>query len=452
MNIVRRRAVESAEYNIWIDLPGPHIWQPYLERLHKINPKSLPLYGIPFAIKDNIDLDRVTTTAGCPDYAYEPAQSAYAVELLIAAGAIPVGKTNLDQFATGLVGTRSPYGETHNSVNSDFISGGSSSGSAVAVAMGQASFALGTDTAGSGRVPAAFNQLLGLKPSKGLVSTRGIVPACRTQDCVSVFASGVEDLATVLQCLLLEDDQQPSSFQLNRERESLADQLVSPAHAEESFTVGIPRQKQLGFFGHGNYAARFARVTEYIEAAGGQCREIHAEPFLDAATLLYEGPWVTERYMVVADELENSPDALLPEIRKVIQGGRALSAADMFTALYRLQELKAAADRQLSGVDCILMPTTGGIFTIDEVRENPIQLNSELGRYTNFMNLLDYAAIALPADNPNSGLPFGITLFGLRGTEATLLQIARRYLSQNSIVMPAAGTAGLNSLKQVSGV
>ena len=411
------RIPQHAADNIWIRALTAAELEPYLRALELRAPAELPLYGIPFAIKDNIDLAGVPTSAGCPEYAYLPQRSAHVVECLIAAGAVPVGKTNLDQFATGLVGVRSPYGATRNSIDPAYISGGSSSGSAVAVAHGLASFALGTDTAGSGRVPAAYNELLGLKPSKGLLSTRGVVPACRSLDCVSIFGLDAADVDVVLAVAADFDPVDPYA------RELVLEARAAPA----SFRFGVPRPDQLTFDGDQGAAALYAGAVQRLTAAGGEPIELDFEPYLAAARLLYEGPWVAERYAAIRPFIETRPDALLPVIRSIIEPAGELRAVDAFAAQYRLAELKRAADAELARVDLILMPTAPTIYTIAQVQADPIALNSRLGTYTNFMNLLDYAALSIPAGRLPSGLPWGVTLLSWSGSDRRLLALAERY-------------------------
>jgi allophanate hydrolase len=404
----------APERNVWIaQLPRErvlHMAQALLGR----DPDSLPLYGVPFAIKDNIDLAGVPTTAGCPAYAYTPSESAVVVQRLMDAGAIPVGKTNLDQFATGLVGTRSPYGACQNSFNPAYISGGSSSGSAVAVATGLVGFALGTDTAGSGRVPAAFNNLIGLKPTLGELSTRGVVPACRSLDCVSIFALTAEDARRVYSVARGFDPRDAFS----------ARPSVTPALDLEDLCVGFPGKDQLDFFGDTEYARLYEESVEPLRKLGARCVTIDFAPFLAAARLLYEGPWVAERYCAVGDFLEQHPEAVHPVTRQIIMGGRNPSAADAFRAQYKLMELRRAAEEAWSGVDLLVIPTAGTIHTIDAVNADPIRLNSNLGHYTNFVNLLDLTAVSVPAGFRNDGMPFGVTLVGRAGSDESLLEIA----------------------------
>ncbi len=365
---------------------------------------KLPLFGIPFAVKDNIDVAGMPTTAACPAFAYTPARSAAVVERLVAAGAVLVGKTNLDQFATGLVGTRSPFGMPRNPFDARYIPGGSSSGSAVAVAAGLVSFALGTDTAGSGRVPAAFNNLVGLKPTRGLLSTHGVVPACRSLDCVSVFALTAADAAAVFEVAAGFDPDDP----LSRPRPAEARETFGPC-----FRFGVPAARDLEFFGDHQAEALFETAIATMEKSGGSAAEIRFAPFRDAGALLYDGPWVAERLACDRTAAERKiPRQLLPVTRAIIERGRSYSALDAFRAQYQLAALRREAERELATVDCLLLPTTGTIYEIAAVAADPVSLNSNLGLYTNFANLLDLSAVALPAGFRSNGLPFGISLAG----------------------------------------
>jgi len=416
-------------YRIWITRLTLEQLLGYARALEGRDPASLPLYGVPFAIKDNIDLAGAPTTAGCPEYAYTPAQSATVVQRLIDAGAIPVGKTNLDQFATGLNGTRSPYGSCRNAFDPDYIAGGSSSGSAVATALGLTGFALGTDTAGSGRVPAAFNNLVGLKPTRGLVSTAGVVPACRTLDCVSVFALTAADAQAVLDVAAGFDPRDPYSRPAPPAR-------VLPA---PRFRFGVPPAAQLEFFGNREYAVLFDAAVERMQALGGERVEIDFTPFLEAARLLYEGPWLAERYVAIRGFIESHPGALHPVTRAIIEKGRAPSAADAFTAMYRLADLRRAVEPILDSVDVIVTPTAGTIYRRAELEADPLRPNSHLGYYTNFMNLLDLSAIALPAGFTAAGLPFGITLFADAFREPALLALGTRFGQALRLPLGATG-------------
>lgn len=400
--------------NAWITRLRPDQVMAYVDALASRSPASLPLYGVPFVIKDNIDLAGIPTTAACPEYAYTPERSAAVVQRLIDAGAIPLGKANLDQFATGLVGSRSPYGACRNSINANYISGGSSAGSAVAVAAGLASFSLGTDTAGSGRVPAAFNNVVGLKPSLGRLSTRGVVPACRSLDCVSIFALTAEDAAAVLGVA---------------EGFDAADPYSRPAHERRlsGMRCGVPRRDQLQFFGDREYERLFGAAVARLEALGGTATEIDFAPFLEAARLLYEGPWIAERYAAIGGFMESHPGALLPVTQRVIAAGKLPTAAGAFQGEYRLRELERLSAATWRAVDLLVTPTAGTIYSLREVEAEPLRLNANLGYYTNFMNLFDLTGVAVPAGFRADGLPFGVTLVGPRGAERALLQIAGRF-------------------------
>jgi allophanate hydrolase len=409
----------APQRNAWVTLLPRERVLAMAQALVSRSPQELPLYGIAFAIKDNIDLAGTPTTAGCPEYAYTPSESAFVVQKLIDAGAIPVGKTNLDQFATGLVGTRSPYGACHNSFDPAYISGGSSSGSAVTVASGLVSFALGTDTAGSGRVPAAFNNLIGLKPTLGTLSCRGVVPACRSLDSVSIFALTADDARRVYAAARGFDPVDAYSIP--------AGQLPRAGKLElEGLRVGLPRPAQLSFFADTQYARLFEETVDQLEALGAKPVEIDFEPFLATARLLYEGPWVAERYCAVGDFLEQHPQSVYPVTRQIISGGKQPAAADAFRAQYRLMELRRAAEEAWSTLDVLITPTAGTIYHIDAVNADPIRLNSNLGYYTNFVNLLNLAAVAVPAGFRNDGMPFGVSIVGRAGSDYELLGLADR--------------------------
>jgi allophanate hydrolase len=403
-------------HNVWIRRLTLDEMLAYAKPLEAKNMADYPLYGIPFAIKDNIDLAATPTTAGCPDYAYMPEKNATVVQKLIAAGAIPVGKTNLDQFATGLVGTRSPYGACKNSINPAYISGGSSAGSAVSVALGLASFSLGTDTAGSGRVPAAFNNLVGIKPSLGLLSTSGVVPACRTLDCVSIFAKNMEDAAAVLQVAQGFDAADAYSRAPNKTKANFA----------ANFKFGVPKTSQLAFFGNQETPQLFQQAIGQLEAIGGIAVEIDFSPFIETAALLYQGPWVAERYAAIRPFFDENPDSILPVTKQIIGNAAKFSAADTFNAMYQLKALQRKAGAVWNDIDVLVTPTAGTIYTIAEVQADPIQTNTNLGYYTNFMNLLDMAAIAIPIGLQSNGLGFGITLSAPAFSDDALLNLAKK--------------------------
>lgn len=409
---------QTKDYNIWIYTLNEEELKPYLKNLENKNPKDLPLYGIPFAIKDNIDLVNIITTAGCPEFSYIPKKSAFVVEKLINAGAIPIGKTNLDQFATGLVGTRSPYGECKNSINKEYISGGSSSGSAVAVALEMASFSLGTDTAGSGRVPAAFNNLIGLKATKGVLSTSGVVPACRSLDCVTVFAKDLGSIKEVFEVANAYDE------------EDIYSRVYEKNEFEEKskFSFVIPKKEQLKFFGDEEAKNLFEEAVKKFESLGGKACEIDYEPFNESANLLYSGPWVTERFIAIKEVITKTPQVFEQTVRKIISGGDKIDAINYFESEYILKKNRKKAEKLFSEFEFMLTPTTGTIYKIDEVNNNPIELNTNLGYYTNYMNLLDLSAIAVPAGFRKNGLPFGVTVVAKNFEEQKLLSYASKYL------------------------
>jgi allophanate hydrolase len=404
---------EEPSRNIWITRLDLAQIMPYVRALEGESIETKPLYGIPFVIKDNIDLAGVPTTAGCPEFAYVPQRSATVVQRLIDAGALPLGKTNLDQFATGLVGARSPYGPCRNSFDANYVSGGSSSGSAVAVALGLASFSLGTDTAGSGRVPAAFNNIVGLKPTLGRLSAHGVVPACRTLDTVSIFALSCGDAAAVLSAA--------AGFDA---ADAYSRRLADVGLAGRRF--GVPRPVDLQFFGDADYAGLFDGAVQRLQSLGFTPVTIDFTPFLEAARLLYQGPWLAERFAAVGDFLAANPSAGLEVTRGIIEAGGRLSASDAFLGQYRLMMLKRACEAIWSQMDFMLTPTAGTIYTVSAVEADPLRLNTNLGYYTNYMNLLDLAGVAVPAGFRGDGLPFGVTLVGPNSSERALLRVAEQ--------------------------
>ncbi|HVT05956.1 MAG TPA: allophanate hydrolase, partial [Polyangia bacterium] len=384
-----------------------------LERRHASG-EPLPLYGQSFAVKDNIDVAGLPTTAACPALATTPARHATVVARLIRAGALCVGKTNLDQLATGLTGVRSPYGIPRNPFDERYVVGGSSSGSAVAVAVGLVDFALGTDTAGSGRVPAAFNNIVGLKPSRGLFSAAGVVPACPSLDCVSIFSLTVEDAQRVADLARGTDDADPFS---RPEADAFA---FSAGPRPPRFRFGVPAGAALDYRGDAAAADVFARTVARVRALGGEPVELDFTPFREAGALVYEGAYVAERLIAGGDLLNRDPEALLAPIRTILTGARNVGARAAFETQRKVAQLRRTAGRLLSGVDFLLVPTTPTIPRIADVQADPLRLNAAMGAYTTFVNPLDLAALAVPAGFRADGLPAGVTLVGPWGSDARL--------------------------------
>ena len=394
-------------------------------------PRDLPLWGIPFVVKDNINVGGWPTTAACPDFSYLPAEDAEVVRLLRAAGAIPLGKTNLDQFATGLVGVRSPHGIPKNVWDAAYLPGGSSSGSATALAAGFCAFSLGTDTAGSGRVPAAFQNLIGWKPTRGMLSNRGMVPACRSLDCVSIFTHTPEDASLVAAVVGVFDP--VDAFSRDVEPVSLP---------LDEFIFGVP--ETLDFAADPDTPALFAAAIARLEALGGKAVKIDLTPFIEAAKLLYEGPWVAERWAAVGEFVEAHPEAIHPVTKKILESSKGWDAVATFKAQYQLREYARDAEGIWQAIDLLLLPTTPCLYQVAEVLADPIRTNSVLGRYTNFMNLLDLAAIAVPAGFARDGkLPWGVTLAAPAGTDEDLIALAGLFTGQPIPQEPEEKTSGI---------
>ncbi len=433
-HIIQRRE-KFTDRNIWITPLSKEQIIPYIERLNSKNINDLPLYGIPFAIKDNIDLAGVATTAACPEFSYVPKKHAYVVQQLIDAGAIPVGKTNMDQFATGLVGTRSPepWGPCGNAFDPKMISGGSSSGSAVAVALGLCSFSLGTDTAGSGRVPAMLNNLYGHKPSRGLLSMSGVVPACRTLDCPSILALSAYDANSILSIVSNLDPQDAYSRQ--------SPYVNGPRYfgtSNDMPIIGIPDSKNLEFFGDLEAAQNFNHSVKRWKELGATLKTIDITPLLDAAKLLYAGPWVAERYAAVEGIIQKDPMAMHSVVREIILQAEGKTAVEAFNYEYKMQSYRRLAEQLFQEVDCLLTPTAPTHYSILAVLDNPIELNSNMGYYTNYMNLLDLCGIAIPSGMLTNGLPFGFTLCAPAMQDRKLLSYAHYW---QTILAAPSGTA-----------
>jgi len=422
--LARAGAYDAVQPQIWISRADP---ASFLDAARAVDARiaageRLPLAGVPYATKDNIDVAGFETTAACPAFAYRPDASAGVIERLADAGALCLGKTNLDQFATGLNGTRSPYGHPRNAYNLAYLSGGSSAGSSVAVAAGVVPIALGTDTAGSGRVPAAFQHLIGFKPTRGRWSTRGLLPACRTIDCITVFAHDTADARLVDGVLAAYDAADPYS-------KPRADAALSPR------TIGVPRRPQRQFFGDTDAEYLYESALDVL-ARAAVIVEVDLAPFQEAALLLYGGPWVAERTAAMAGILAENPGAIDPVVREVVEQGLDYSAVDLFNAIYRMAELKRHADTLWTTIDALAFPTTGTTYRVAEMLAAPIALNSALGFYTNFVNLLDMAALAVPAGMRGNGTGFGITLIGPADTDRALLDVADTYLAAANLPAP----------------
>ena len=417
-----RHGFHEAKDPAWICLASDKQISEQLSNLDSLAKEKgiahLSLYGIPFAIKDNIDALGWETTAACPDFSFEPKKNATVVQKLTDAGAILIGKTNLDQFATGLVGTRSPYGAVPNTFDPAYVSGGSSSGSASVVARGLVCFSLGTDTAGSGRIPAAFNNIVGTKPTPGLVSTEGVFPACKSIDCVSIMTLTAADADIVLDVM--------KSTAIDRAHEA---QFHPTPKQVPSFRrptrIGIPISCQ--FLDDGQYQQAFTKAIENAKGLDVELVQVDIDPFVKAGKLLYEGPWVSERFAVTEDFLKSNPDSFDPSVKQIIQSGAAYTAAQGFRAIYQLKELEIEAKKAWAKCDVILVPSAPNHPTLEDLKNHPILKNSELGMYTNYVNLMRLCAVAVPAGFTGKGMPFGVTLIAQEGSDTALLKLAAQW-------------------------
>lgn len=442
-----------------------------LESMDKSQRSQYPLWGIPFSVKDCIDVAGLPTTSACPAFAYEAAQTNPVIQTILDAGAILIGKTNLDQFATGLVGVRTGYTVPHNAFSKDYIAGGSSSGAALSVAIGLVSFAIGTDTGGSGRVPAAMNNIVGLKPTKGLLSTKHTVEACKTLDCLSIFALTTTDAYTVFE--LVQNDPTPalplarggsfsgpSSLDIHPPQSPLAKggssgppPLLSRSvsvgcrgvrggetgTSATEFCFGVPKPDQRQFFGNADVKARYEEAIATLSNLGGTCVEIDYTPFLRANELLFNGAWVAERYVSVGRFIEANPDTVFPITREIITQAKTLTAAQAFEGLYAVEDLKQTIQPLWETIDCLVVPTTGTAYRIDEIAAEPLKLNANLGYYTNFVNLLDLCAIALPNGFQSNGIPTGITLIAPAYSEVYLTQLGAAFHHTSNSQLGATG-------------
>lgn len=397
------------------------------------------LAGLTFGVKDNIDVAGLPTTAGCPAFAYTPMLSAFVVQKLLDAGAQLLGKTNLDQFACGLNGTRSPFGAVPNAFNPAYVSGGSSSGSAYVVATGQAAFALGTDTAGSGRVPAGLNNIVGLKPSRGLISARGVVPAAQSVDCVSIFAGTVATAVQVLEAAMGHDALDPYSRKL----------VLTSTPFAATFRFGIP--VSLEFYGDGAAELAFAEAVARLQSLGGTPVTIDFAPLAQVAALLYESALVAERYTAVRSFFDTHEEEVIEPVRSIIAAGRSYSAADLYAVQTELKRLGQQADAMWADIDLLVVPTAPTHYTIAQMQQDPVALNRKLGAYTNFVNLLDYAALSVPSAMRADGLPFGITLIATCGSDWQLAELGQRYHHATGLTQGATGVP-LPAMRPIAGL
>ncbi|ASK35320.1 allophanate hydrolase [Alcanivorax sp. N3-2A] len=415
---IHRRIQARGRDGVWTALVPE---QALMQRAHELadqSPEALPLYGIPFSLKDNIDAAGLDTTASCPAYAYRPARSARTVALLEAAGAILIGKNTMDQFATGLVGIRAPQHPV-NSFNAEYIPGGSSSGSAVAVATGLVSFALGSDTGGSGRIPAALNNIVGLKPTPGLISTAGMVYANRSFDCVPIFALDCADAQSVFDVLAVDDPDDP--YQRRQAAPS------RPPLAERDFIVGVPTGEQRTFFDDDDAERCFERAIEQMVGLGARIVDVDYAPFKEAGDLLFEGPPLAERLASVGDFVRSHARQCDPVVAAIIEKASGYTAVDFVRYQYRLRELEVEVDRAFSSIDLLMVPTAATAYRIDAVRADPVRLNRHMGHYTYFANLLDLCALAVPAGLRGNGLPFGVCLLAPAGRDRALIPLGSRF-------------------------
>ena len=428
---VLHRVADRGDDGVWISrVPDDQVLEraEELEGLDAGVRRRLTLYGMPFAVKDCIDVAGMRTTAACPDFAYTAERTATVVERLLAAGAMLVGKTNLDQFQSGLVGTRTPYGIARNPFDASLIPGGSSSGSGVCVSAGLVAFALGTDVAGSGRVPAAFNNVIGLKPSRGLISGANCVPAARSLDCISIFSLTAEDSLDILRVAASPDPRYPFSRTA---------QLGEPK-VRERFRFAVPNSGELEFFGNSKWRELYEDGIARLRAMGGEAVEIEFAPFRAVSEMLYGGPLVAERLAGIRAFVAEHPDAMHPVTRQILEGGARHLGVDVFEALHRLHELRVRTLQTWEVADFLFLPTAGTIYTIAEVEADPIRLNANLGIYTNFVNLLDLSAIAVPAGIDSGGRPFGVTLVAPSFNEVLLVDIGGEFHRRTGVPMGAS--------------
>ena len=431
---IKQEAERLKDHNIWITPPDDRFIKPFIEKLGAPDFENKPLWGVPFAVKDNIDLSPLNTTAGCVSFGYSAKNHAFAVEKLVEAGALPIGKTNMDQFATGLVGTRSPFGVTTHPDRPDLISGGSSSGSAIAVACGLASFALGTDTAGSGRVPAAFNEIVGFKPTRGLISCTGVVPACKSLDCVSIFTNNVSDAAMIAQICAIFDENDTFA-----RRNQHNNEFRNFGAYTDKLRLGFINPEWVSSQGSTSYSNAYKDSLRQLEKAGVHLFELDFDLLYEVGQELYSGPWVAERSLTFGDFLDRDAKDIIPVTDQIIKAGRSKTAEEFFSVLYRVKDSKRSFMKKMQDIDALITPTVPRHFSINEVQQNPIETNNTLGIFTNHMNIMDFCGIAIPANRTREGSPFGISLIADCMHDAKLLSIAavvERILRRDKWVPP----------------
>tara|TARA_E500000331_G_C17261457_1_gene715445 strand:- start:986 stop:2782 length:1797 start_codon:yes stop_codon:yes gene_type:complete len=444
---IKKESARLKDHNIWITPPDDQFIKPYLDKLGDPDFENKPLWGVPFAIKDNIDFSPLNTTAGCASFSYPAKDHAYAVEKLLEAGALPIGKTNMDQFATGLVGTRSPFGVTTHPDRPELISGGSSSGSAIAVACGLASFALGTDTAGSGRVPAAFNEIVGFKPTRGLISCRGVVPACKSIDCLSIFTNNVSDAAMVANICAIFD-----ASDTYARRNQYNNDFKSVGAYTGKLRLGFIDPDWVTSRGSSSYAAAYRDSLRQLEKSGIELFEFDFDVLYRIGQELYNGPWVAERSLAFGDFLDRGHKDIIPVTNQIIKTGQSKTAEEFFSAQYRVKSLKRSVMARMNEIDALITPTVPRNFTIEEVQQSPIQTNNTLGIFTNHMNIMDFCGIAIPAKRTREGSPFGISLIADRMHDSKLLSLAtgvERILSGDQRVTPLKDYSAQHTIELV---
>lgn len=433
------RIAERGDDGVWISVVGRDAALTRAKQLEGLPPAvrvSLPLWGVPFSVKDCIDVVGLPTTSACPDYSYVAEESSPSVERLLAAGAILIGKTNMDQFATGLVGVRSPYGVARNAFNADYIPGGSSSGAAVSVAVGLVSLALGTDTGGSGRVPAAFNNVVGLKPTRGLISRIGTVSACRSIETISVFALTVADAQAAFDVIRDYDRRDPFSR---------AVPLAPLNETTGRFRFGVPQHPN--FFSDAGAEKLFDRAVRRLEGLGGVSVDVDFAPFLEINDMLFRGAWLAERYGALKEFIDTRGSSVLPVTRDILLGGARITGADVFAGQQRLNSLKREINDLWRDIDVLVVPTTGTIYKISEVEADPVNLNTRIGTYTTFVNLADLSAVAVPSGFLPNGLPQGLTLIGPAFADNNVARLADRFHRSSDLPLGARAVRHLEEFQ-----